>query len=229
MPSRPIKKLSGMQDVVGETYSLTSQTFNIIKSYLGLNGYESIDTPILENTELFVRKSGGELTSLIYTFTDPGGHRVSLRPEFTSSLIRHFIEEKNRAPLPIRWQYGGPVFRYEQNNDGHYRQFTQIGAELIGANGINADAEIVSIASLGLDKTGLQSHQIRIGHLGVLRNLLKSYDISEPAQLFVISNLNRLKTKITNVPRLMQQANDVGLLKENAEFKNQNLKENEQR
>ena len=213
MAGSQVRRLAGMRDIVGDAYSRLGQTADGLRDYLSRKGYEAVDTPLLEDAELFVRKSGGELTSRMYTFTDPGGHRVSLRPEFTSSLIRHFIEERDTSALPARWQYGGPVFRYERGDHGGYRQFTQVGAELIGAGGVDADAEVLAVASLGLQEAGLRGHQVRVGHLGVLRELLKSYGLSEPARLFVIGNLNRLKTGLADVARLMQQARDVGLLR----------------
>ena len=222
-----MRRLAGMRDIVGDAYSRLGQTADGLRDYLSRKGYEAVDTPLLEDAELFVRKSGGELTSRMYTFTDPGGHRVSLRPEFTSSLIRHFIEEGDTSALPARWQYGGPVFRYERGDHGGYRQFTQVGAELIGAGGVDADAEVLAVASLGLQEAGLRGHQVRVGHLGVLRELLKSYGLSEPARLFVIGNLNGLKTGLADVAGLMQQARDVGLLRGGAGRSTEGLTEAE--
>ena len=201
-----------MRDATGPAYRRLMQTAEGLSAYLGGRGYGLIDTPMLEDTELFVRKSGAELTSRLYTFTDPGGRRVSLRPEFTSSVIRHFIQERGLISIPVRWQYSGPVFRYQRGNDAQYHQFNQVGAELIGAGGAEADVEVLSLAWAGLQETGLQDYRMRIGHIGVLNHLLAQYGLSEPAKLFVISNVQGLRSGRTNEAALMRQAGEAGLL-----------------
>ncbi len=212
MTINPIERLAGMKDVGPAAFGRRSGTTEKIKSHLSSKGYESIETPIIEDAELFVRKSGGEFVSRMYTFTDPGGRRVSLRPEFTSSVIRHFIQERDSLNLPVRVQYGGPVYRYEQASGGAYRQFTQVGAELIGAAGVAADAELLSTAWAGLEAAGVKKHVVRLGHIGVLQSFLSEFDLSEPAKLFVIGNVDRLKNGKADRAVLVEQARAVGLL-----------------
>ena len=88
-----------------------------LRDYFLLHGYQSLTPPILEYTELFLRKSGGQLASRMYTLTDPGGNLVSMRPEFTCSIMRHLVEEDDWV-VPKRLQYCGPVFRYEEEQRG---------------------------------------------------------------------------------------------------------------
>lgn len=202
-----------MRDTSGNAYERARQALETLRLYLGENGYEPIDTPLLEETELFVRKSGGELAGRLYTFTDPGGYSVSLRPEFTSSVIRHFIHERQSLNVPVRWQYSGPVFRYEQEGSDGYRQFTQVGAELVGAGGLDADAEVVSLAWRGLERIGLSDYQLKIGHLGVLHDLLNSFELSESAKLFIIGNIQALKSQAIDTASLVERAREVGLLR----------------
>lgn len=202
-----------MRDIDASVYKRVKQTANIIESLLDEQDFQPIDTPILEETELFVRKSGGELAGRLYTFTDPGGHSVSLRPEFTSSVIRHFIQEQDNITLPAKWQYSGPVFRYQPGNSGTYRQFTQVGAEVVGASGTGVDAELISVAWTGLQRAGLKDFQLRIGHLGVLRDILGKFGLSEPAKLFIIGNIAALKSSETTVDSLKERAQEVGLLR----------------
>ena len=213
MRSSQVKRLAHMRDATGEYLRRLAGSAEGLRRYVRGRGYEEIDTPLLEETELFVRKSGGELIGRLYTFTDPGGHRVSLRPEFTSSVIRHYIQVGEKRALPLRWQYDGPVFRYGPVGESALRQFTQSGAELIGAGGVEADAEVISIARGGLETIGLGDANVRIGHLGVLRELLSGFELSEPAKLFVVGNVHALKYGDTDVPTLMEQATMVGLLK----------------
>lgn len=213
MRSNRVSRLPGMRDVTGEGHKRLSVAAESFRAYAGGRGYEVIETPLLEEAELFVRKSGGELTGSLYTFLDPGGHRVSLRPEFTSSIIRHLVQDGDSLTLPVRWQYSGPVFRYERGGDRDYRQYTQVGAELIGAGGVEADAEVMSLAWGGLEQMGLRSFQMRVGHLGVLHDLLNGYGLSERAKLFVIGSVQALKSASADVAGLTQQAKDVGLMR----------------
>ena len=202
-----------MRYVTGRAHELTGQATETLTAYLADSGYGVIDTPLLEDTELFVRKSGGELTSRLYTFTDPGGHRVSLRPEFTSSVIRHYIEERESLKIPVRWQYCGPVFRYEHGQNAGLNQFTQFGAELVGAEGVDADAEIMHLSWVGLERTGLRSHRLRIGHLGVLHRLLTAFGLTELAKLFIVTNVHALKSESMSVADLRDRAEQVGVLR----------------
>ena len=208
-----INRLPGMRDMTGQAYQRITEVVEGFSRYMRGSGYEAIDTPVLEDTELFVRKSGGELTSRLYSFMDPGGHQVSLRPEFTSSVIRYFVLERESLSLPVRWQYGGPVFRYEQGSDGAYRQYTQLGAELIGAGGVDADAEVLSRALLGLQEMGLRGCKVRVGHLGVLREILALHGLSERANLFITGNVQAMKNGVSDVAGLMNQASELGLLR----------------
>lgn len=207
---RQINIVPGMRDVDAVGFSRISQIADGLKLHLSDSSYESVDTPLLEETELFVRKSGGEITGRLYTFVDPGGHSVSLRPEFTSSIIRFFIDKQDELKLPVRWQYGGPVFRYGPGGD--YRQFTQVGAELVGLSGRSADSEVLTLAWNGLFKTGIKDCRLRVGHLGALRELLHNFGLSEAAELFIIGNIHALKLGESTVEALRERARDVGLL-----------------
>ena len=211
--SRQIRSLFGMSDLDSEAWRRSDDVLARLRSHMGALGYQPIDTPLLEETELFVRKSGGDLAGRLYNFTDPGGTPVSLRPEFTSSVIRHFIDNEATLTLPVRWHYSGPVFRYAPAEQGSYRQFTQSGAELVGASGDDADIEIISLAVSGLESLELEGIRLRIGHLGVLHNLLDAFGLSQPAKLFIIGNMNALRDGESDVDGLMRHAGEVGLLR----------------
>ncbi|MGH9440793.1 MAG: histidine--tRNA ligase [Thermoanaerobaculia bacterium] len=110
-------------------------------------GYGEIRTPILESTDLFVR-SVGEATDIVhkemYTFQDRGDRSITLRPENTAGVVRAVVENRlDQGPMPLRLFYIGPQFRYERPQKGRYREFRQIGAELFGASGPAADAEVL--------------------------------------------------------------------------------------
>ena len=120
-------------------------------SFLAESGFSRVDTPIVEDSELFVRKGGGEMAGLLYTFRGPSGRKLSLRPEFTTSVIRLFVDRGAPAP-PIRWSYSGSVFRHERDGGGSLRQFTQVGAEIIGLPSPDVDAQLICTAAEGLGR-----------------------------------------------------------------------------
>ena len=91
-----------MRDETPQELTRRTTVQDSLREHLFSNGYRAIDTPLLEPTELFLRKSGGELATRMYTFTDPGGNKVSLRPEFTSSAIRYYLERADTEALPLR-------------------------------------------------------------------------------------------------------------------------------
>ncbi|MEX2431219.1 MAG: HisS family protein [Dehalococcoidia bacterium] len=184
-----------------------------LERFLGRRGYDAIATPVLENTDLFLRKSGGELAARMYSFTDPSGRRVSLRPEFTSSVVRAFVEGGLKGPLPLRLQYAGTVFRYEGPDVGSL-EFQQLGAELIGVAGEFADAEVLALAVQGLTALGVTGHRLRIGHVGVVNAMLDALGLSERARVFVLNSFGHLRNGDEGVAEVRARAHQLGLLDE---------------
>lgn len=125
----------------------------------GAHGYGEIRTPIFESTELFSR-SVGETTDIVhkemYTFPDRKGRSLTLRPENTAGVVRALVEKGiQEIPKPIRLWYAGPQFRYEQPQAGRYREFRQIGVELLGAPSAAGDAEVLGMLFAFLRALGL--------------------------------------------------------------------------
>ena len=133
-------------------------------------GYELIELPIFEDTELFTRGVGAStdvVTKEMYTFEDRGGRSLTLRPEGTAGVIRAVIEHGlDRASLPVKLFYHGPFFRAERPQAGRYRQFYQFGIEAIGSDDPYLDAEVISIAYQGYRKLGLKNFELQITSLG---------------------------------------------------------------
>ena len=213
---QPPRRLRGMEDLGSDAARLMARAGDALRAFLASYGYQRIDTPLLEETELLLRKSGGELASKMYTFTDPGGHRVSLRPEFTSSLVRAYLNGTNGGTLPVRWSYSGPVFRYEPE-EVEYRQFTQVGAEIIGAGGAWADAEVMAMACKGLSHLGITGHRLVVGHLGFIGALLDSLGLSDRARLFLLASVATLSSGVDGAQQVRQRAEEMGLLSAHAD------------
>ena len=206
-----LSQLSGMRDFQEEYWSQLRSCQDSVREFFALHGYQVLETPVIEPTELFLRKSGGELSARMYKFVDPGGNQVSLRPEYTASILRHYLQGPISGPLPLRVQYGGPVFRYQEDTNAS-RQFIQVGAELLGSSDPRADAEILSLASGALSKLGLTGQRLEMGDVGVLRSLLESLDLSERAVAFIMSGVSQLKAGENGRAELFDRAAQLGLL-----------------
>lgn len=135
-----------------------------------LYGFAEIRVPILEKTELFAR-SIGDATDIVekemYSFTDKGDNRVTMRPEGTASVMRAFIEHKLYAADPVaKLYYLGPMFRYERPQKGRYRQFHQIGCEVTGITSPLIDAQVLTMLCHFFAELGLTEPRLEINSLG---------------------------------------------------------------
>ena len=186
-----------------------------LERFLDRRGYQVVATPIIESTDLFLRKSGGELAAQLYSFTDPSGRRVSLRPEFTSSVVRQFVDGTLKGPMPQRLQYCGTIFRYEgvgdDNTPGNL-EFQQLGAELLGAANEAADAEVLATAVQSLSTLGVEGHRLRIGHMGVVNAMLDGLGLSERARVFIVNSLDDLRAGEAGMEIVRARATELGLL-----------------
>lgn len=199
-----------MSDLTGESLRRREDLRHRLFDLLGSHGYRQLDTPVLEPTELFLRKSGGELASQLFGFSDPGGRAVSLRPEFTAPAIRHYLDHAEVVDLPVRWQYSGPVFRFDgaamQDDLPHRTQFTQVGGELLGADGLLADVELLSLALSSLSVSGVKDWTLRLADLGVLNDLLDTVALSERARAFVVQSIPKLRDGPSAITGLMDES-----------------------
>ena len=133
-------------------------------------GYQLIELPVFEDTELFTR-GVGESTDVVskemYTFLDRGDRSITLRPEGTAGVMRAVIEHGlDRGQLPAKLWYSGQFFRAERPQAGRYRQFYQVGIEAIGLDDAAIDAEVIAIADAGFKAIGLSKYRLEITSLG---------------------------------------------------------------
>ena len=183
-----------MRDVFSAEYTRQRQVQERLEQHLRLHGYKPIDLPILENTELYLRKSGEDIAARLYEF-DYRSRRVALRPEVTASILRAYVERLQDEPLPLRLQYSGPVFRYEKPQQNRYRQFTLSGVELLGAKGPRADAEIINLACSGLEAVGIRDYKLVIGHTAVLEGVLQGLGLRKQLVNFLLRNMENLRKR----------------------------------
>ncbi len=133
-------------------------------------GYEPVETPVFEETELFAR-GVGEATDIVekemFSFEDQGGRSVTLRPEGTASVCRAYIQHgMHKRPQPVKLFYSGPFFRYEAPQAGRHRQFAQIGAEALGSDDPSLDAELILLLAELLERAGTRGVRLRLSSLG---------------------------------------------------------------
>ena len=164
------RRVKGTRDLLPPETAVWAAVEETARRVFGLYGYAEVRTPLLEHTELFVR-SVGESTDIVgkemYTFPDRKGRSLTLRPESTASVARAFVENGLHAgPLPARLYYVGPQFRYERPQKGRYRQFHQIGAELIGDPSPWADAELLLMLDRFLRALGFADLEVLVNTVG---------------------------------------------------------------
>ena len=159
---------------VSEYFPPNSSSFEYVRDKLlksaKLAGYELIELPVFEDTEVFTR-GVGESTDVVskemYTFEDRGGRSITLRPEGTAGVMRAVIEHNlDRGQLPVKLFYTGPFFRAERPQAGRYRQFYQVGIEAIGYNDPTIDVEVIAVADSAFKALGLKQYKLNITSLG---------------------------------------------------------------
>ena len=164
-----IQSVKGMHDILNDDTSNWQYLEKTIQGVLNRYGYKEIRTPVVEKTELFER-SIGETTDIVskemYTFSDTGGDRLTLRPEGTAGSVRSLMQHGQYQNSPLRLWYCGPMFRRERPQKGRLRQFHQIGAEVYGLPGPDIDAELIAICARFWKELGLSELELQINTLG---------------------------------------------------------------
>lgn len=156
-----------------------------------MRGFREVETPIFEDSELFVLRSGPNVLKELYAFEDKGGRSLALRPEMTAPVVRMFVNSMSNDPRPIKVFYFGQCFRYERPQSGRYREFFQFGAEIIGGATPETDAEAIAAASACLKALGLRDYRLRIGHIGVLRQRLADIGVPQGRVAEVLQRLDK--------------------------------------
>ncbi|MEJ0046049.1 MAG: histidine--tRNA ligase [Rhodospirillales bacterium] len=144
----PLQPIRGTKDIIGEDQRRHSHVVTTARATAATYGLDEWTTPIFEDTRVFARTLGDTsdvVTKEMYTFEDRGGDSLTLRPENTAGICRALVTNGLTQSLPQKVFYAGPMFRYERPQKGRYRQFHQIGAELIGPSEPLADAEIIAL------------------------------------------------------------------------------------
>jgi len=165
-----IQSAPGMKDILPEDQVLFEKVINTASKYAKYFNFSKVTPPILEFTELF-EKGTGAFTDIVekqmYNLKTKGGDHLTLRPEFTPSLVRSYIEHGMQSlPQPVKLFTAGPLFRHERQQAGRYRQFNQINFEIFGSDKPIIDVEIIYVMYGILEKLGLKNLLIEINSIG---------------------------------------------------------------
>jgi histidyl-tRNA synthetase len=165
-----IPAVRGTHDILPGEVDKWQYVERVARELCARYGYLEIRTPVIEREELFA-KGTGETTDIVqkemYTFTDKGGERVTLRPELTPSLVRAYVEHSLEQRLPTTRLFAlGPMFRYERPQKGRYRQFHQLDVEVFGSSDPAVDAEVIDLAWTLVDQLGITGAELVINSVG---------------------------------------------------------------
>jgi histidyl-tRNA synthetase len=168
--SERIQAPRGTYDVLPQDESARATLEHEAGRILGAAGYQRVETPAFEATELFSR-GVGEATDIVrkemYTFDDAGGRSVTLRPEGTAPVCRAYVEHgMHKLAQPVKLWYLGPFFRREAPQRGRYRQFWQVGAEALGSEDPAVDAELILLLADLFEAVGVRGTRLRLSSLG---------------------------------------------------------------
>ena len=166
----PVQTVKGMKDILPQEWFVWNHILDVSEKLCRDFGFEKIEVPILERTELFER-GVGQVTDIVekemYSFKTRGGDEVSLRPEGTAGVVRAYIENgMNKWSQPIKLYYTGPMFRCEKPQAGRYREHHQFGFEVFGDKSPVIDAQVIYLAWKIFQKIGIKNISIQINSIG---------------------------------------------------------------
>jgi histidyl-tRNA synthetase len=175
-----LQPVRGTHDLLADESLRQRKVIDTIRDISSRYGFDEIETPIFERTEVFSRTLGDTsdiVTKEMYTFEDKGGEMLTLRPENTAGVARAFISGGLAQSLPLKFAYQGSMFRYERPQKGRLRQFHQTGVEILGVEGPLADIEIVALGSHYLEALGIRHKSLlELNSLGDMESRLAYRD-----------------------------------------------------
>lgn len=172
----------GVRDIYGKEYAKKLVVEDRLKEAISNYGYEQIQTPTFEYFDIFSKEIGTTPSKELYKFFDNEGNTLVLRSDFTPSIARCAAKYFMDKTFPIRFSYAGNTFTNTSNLQGKLKEVTQIGAELINDNSVEADAEMISIVIEALQSTGLKRFQISIGQVEYFKGLCEEAGLNEETE-----------------------------------------------
>ena len=181
----------GVRDIYNRECETKLAIQKKLSTVLHLYGYQDIQTPTFEYDDVFRKEIGSTSTKELYRFFDPEGNILTLRPDITPSVARAAATLFETEDFPIRLCYAGNTFTNHTSYQGRLKENTQLGAELIGLDSIEADAEMLAMVVDGLKRTGLKEFQVNIGHVDFIQSLLEATGLED-------DEMDEIRTLINN-------------------------------
>ncbi len=171
----PIK---GFRDFYPKEMAPRREVMDTVESVAQRYGFREIGTPAVESAQLYADKSGDEILEELYSFEDRGGREIALTPELTPTVARMVVARQQALSKPIKWMSTRPFWRYEEPQQGRFREFYQTNIDIFGSRDPTADAEILAVAADALTALGLDGDEFefRVSHRDILGGLLESFD-----------------------------------------------------
>ncbi|MFB6153045.1 MAG: histidine--tRNA ligase [Halodesulfurarchaeum sp.] len=171
-------RLKGFRDFYPGEMAARRATIDVLERTARRYGFREVGTPAMERTQLYVEKSGEEIVEELYSFTDQGGRDVALTPELTPTVARMVVARGQELSKPIKWFSTRPFWRYEEPQQGRFREFYQTNVDIFGSAEPTADAEILAYAADALTALGLtgEDFEFRISHRDILAGLLEAFE-----------------------------------------------------
>jgi histidyl-tRNA synthetase len=172
------ERIKGFRDFYPEEMQSRRQVMDTVEGTAKRYGFREVGTPALEPTEMYVDKSGEGIVEELYAFDDKGGREVAMTPELTPTVARMVVAKQQALSKPIKWVSTRPFWRYEEPQQGRFREFYQTNVDIFGSSEPTADAEILAVAADALTDLGLSAadFEFRVSHRDILGGLLDSFD-----------------------------------------------------
>ncbi|MGM0604754.1 MAG: histidine--tRNA ligase [Halobacteriota archaeon] len=190
-------RLKGFRDFYPDEMGPRRAVIDTVETAARRYGFREVGTPAMERTQLYVDKSGEEIVEELYSFTDKGGRDVALTPELTPTVARMVVAKQQALSKPIKWFSTRPFWRYEQVQQGRFREFYQTNVDIFGSSEPEADAEVLAFAADALCDLGLtaEDFEFRVSHRDILGGLLEAFDadVDVPAAIRAVDKSAKIE------------------------------------
>ncbi|WP_135821317.1 histidine--tRNA ligase [Halostella litorea] len=192
------ERLKGFRDFYPGEMGARRATIDTLEDAARRYGFREVGTPALESTRMYVDKSGEGIVDELYSFEDQGGREVAMTPELTPTVARMVVAKQQELSKPIKWFSTRPFWRYEEPQQGRFREFYQTNVDIFGSEDPTADAEILAWAADALTGLGLTGDhfEFRVSHRDILGGLLEAFDadVDTTAAIRAVDKSDKIET-----------------------------------
>src|SRR5687767_10857918 len=203
--------LPGFRDFYPKELAEREYIFRVWHDVASRFGFEQYDGPPLESLDLYTKKSGDEIVTQLYSFTDKGGREVALRPEMTPTFARMVAAKVNALPKPVRWYSIPQLFRYERQQKGRLREHFQLNVDIVGESHVVADAELLAVALDIMRTCGLTSDDVvaRVSDRRLLSALLTAWGVPDESVSAAYAAIDKIERDPRE--RLVERLREAGV------------------